>query len=200
LYYHVVAQLQLGYKVRLFCQDHGAQFRLKGASASAAKIKGDDLSQGEALAFIIAAQAAGGDLKAAREAAATIRADASMVRALVAIGKQELHTGDRTGAVRTLHEALDVAHRIPPGTKDKPSPSGPVALALIAGALAEASAVEEARKTAQEISQAPWQEMAWQKIAVAQAARGDIKGALLTVDRVRDGSRKNEALVAIRLA
>ncbi len=70
-------------------------------------------------------------------------------------------------------------------------------LALIAGHQAEAGAIEEARQTAQGISKAARQDVAWFKIAEAQADRGDVDVAKQTSSLIQNEFYKGEAIAKV---
>jgi hypothetical protein len=143
-----------------------------------------------------AAQAEARDFQAAQETAAAISEESEKAGALTAIAEAYLRAGDPTAAARTLQAALQSARAIPLflGENRQPSYHQPATLSAIAGVQAEAGTLAEARKLAQEIRKAPWQDVAWRNIVTAQARQGNLGAAQETAEHIRDNEFKGEAL------
>jgi RNA polymerase sigma factor (sigma-70 family) len=109
-------------------------------------------------------------LKQALEAAEKARQPERKVRALLAVAEVQTRAGDRSGALRTLGNALRAARAVPDNNR-----AG--VLALVAGAQAEAGDVEAARKTARDADHA----LASRLIAVALARAGKAREAVRTI-------------------
>jgi tetratricopeptide (TPR) repeat protein len=169
---------------------------LQGARATLARIKDDKLW---GLRAIAVAEARLGNFKAAKATTDEISERSEKAGALTGIASEQLRAGDRAGAMRALEDALQIARALPLviGDKRQPSDHQPSALAAIAGVQAEAGDIEEARKTAQAIHKAPWLDVAWTNVAIAQVRGGNRREALRTTERISDSDRKGEAVKGI---
>jgi RNA polymerase sigma factor (sigma-70 family) len=172
---------------------------LRSARATLARIKDSELWHGEALRAVAVAEARLGNLEAAKAIAVGIAEPSEKAGALTAIASAQLRAGERESAMKTLHNALQIAQAIPlvVGDKRQPSDHQPSALAAIAGVQAEAGDIEQAGKTAQAIHKAKWQDLAWVNIAIAQVRGGKCPAALRTAENINDNDWKGEALKGI---
>jgi Tol biopolymer transport system component len=166
---------------------------LRGARTTLEQIGDAKTWRNEALQAMAAAQAEAGDFRGALATRDKIAGQTARGWLLTVIATQQLRGGDRPAALRTLQDALQAAE----GTKRGPGDRDDATLSVIAGVQAEAGQPEEARKTAEKIRQAPWQDQAWGNMVTAQVRQGDTGGALATAERIRDDYYQSEAVKQI---
>jgi tetratricopeptide (TPR) repeat protein len=168
---------------------------LEGAAETAAMIR-QPIYRGEAFQRIATAHAERADFAAAQRIASGISEPSAQARAWATIAVGQLRAGDRPAAEEILTRATKTIAQIPYDPAE-PSDHKAAMMAELAGVQAEFGNIEEARRTVQEITEAPWQDLAWVNIATAQSNRGDIQAALRAADSIRVGYYRGQSVSAI---
>ena len=198
-----------GWHAQALCAIAGAQATagdIEGALASARSIEDAVYVRAQALCAIAGAQATAGDIEGALASARSIE-DAVYVRAqaLIAIAGAQAAAGDIEGALasaRSIEDADRCAQAL------IAIAGAQAAAGDIEGALASARSIEDLEPTdlerhyqsANEIedARAAWRDEALCAIAEAQAAAGDIEGALASARSIEESVYvRAQALIAI---
>jgi tetratricopeptide (TPR) repeat protein len=168
---------------------------LDSAAETAAMIR-QPIYRGEAFQRIATAYAERPDFASAQRIASGISEPSAQARAWATIAVRQLRAGDRPAAEETLSRATKTTAQIPFDPAE-PNDHKAAMMAEIAGVQAEFGNIAGARQTAQEITEAPWQDLAWGNIATAQSNRGDIQAALRAADSIQVSYYRGQAVSAI---
>jgi tetratricopeptide (TPR) repeat protein len=171
---------------------------LDSAAETAAMIR-HPIYRGEASQRIATAYADQADFRAAQQIVSGISEASAQALAWTTIAVRQLRSGERAAAEETLSRAIKATGQIP-NDSTKRSDRKSVVMAEIAGVQAEFGNIEAAKQTAQQITQAPWHDLAWGNIATAQANRGATQAALHTADSIKEGYYRGQAVTAIAAA
>jgi RNA polymerase sigma factor (sigma-70 family) len=168
--------------------------RVAEARRTAQRITASKFREGDALRRIAIAQARAGDFGAAVGTLAAVTDSPRKPRYLAAIAAEQARTGDPVAARHLFDEAVRMADDLRGAERGE---ARDTVLTILAGTQAAVGRIEEAGRTADEITSARSRDEAWKRITAALAKRGDPKNALRTADRIGDQSSRAQALVGV---